>query len=158
MNRLAQLQQIAQVRERKAVRECQARQQEQLAAERARVEAVAVVTQLQRHREEVLAGVWRSSAPITGHDIQAAVQCADNLVVQEKSAQHKVQQAQTQEAEAAARWSEARAAQAAALRTCHKLDHAVDLATSHERRALERLLAARRDDDGPTPSPVGGAW
>ncbi|MES2888925.1 MAG: hypothetical protein V4739_13065 [Pseudomonadota bacterium] len=158
MSRLAQLQQIAEVRERKAIRECQARHQAQAAAARERLEAVAVVTQLKHRREDMLANVWRSGAPVTGHDVQTAIRCADHLAVQEKTAQKEVQQAQTRETEATARWNEARAVQAAALRTTHKLDHAADVAAGNARRALERQVATRRDDDGPTPVPTRSAW
>lgn len=158
MNHLARLQKIAQLRERKAIRECQARQQQQFAAERAHLEAVAAVTQLQHRREEVLAQVWSTGAPVTGHEVMTAIQCAEHLAMQEKGAQREVQQAKTREAEAMARLTEARAVQAAALRASHKLDHAADIASSDDRRALERVMATRREDDAAAPLPVGGAW
>lgn len=151
MSRLLTLQQIAQLREFRAVVECHTRHRNQLAKAQASERARSAVTRLREARDEVLSEVWQGST-VASQALQQAVQCADQLGVQQQAAQGKVRLAEAEQDDAEARWHESRRLQAQAQRACFKLNHALDAQRAHQRRALERRTARQRDDDCPQPA------
>ena len=157
MKQLSQLHKIAQVRERRAVTECQKQHQRRVAAERARHQAVEVVNGFRHARDEVLAGVWRDPV-VSCEALQNAFSCADYLTGQQQLAQRKVVQAETEEAKVVSGWEQARADQALAMRSTFKLGKALDKRLVDYRRALEQHAAQRREDDAPSPAPGSGSW
>ena len=157
MKQLSQLHKIAQVRERRAVTECQKQHQRRLEAERARHQAIDVVNGLQQAREEVLAGVWREPV-ISCESLQNAFSCADYLTGQQQVAQRKVVQAETEEAKVVSEWEQARIDQAVAMRSTFKLGKALDKHLVNHRRALEQHAAQKREDEAPCPAPRSVSW
>ena len=157
MKQLSQLHKIAQVRERRAVTECQKQHQRRVAAERARHRAVEVVHSLQQARDDVLAGVWREPV-ISCESLQAAFSCADYFAGQQQVAQRKVVQAETDEAKVVSEWEQARADQALAMRSTFKLGKALDKHLVDHRRAVEQHAAQLREDDAPSPTSGSVSW
>lgn len=149
------LQQLSQVRERRALAACESRHRICRAAEHASHEAAEEVRRLHQAREDVLANVWQVGPCVTGQALQDAVQCAQHLAQQAQAAQRDARAAEVALEKAVAQWRDARAAQAAAQRESHKLGELLGIQARAQRRAQECRTERLSDEQGAARATAG---